>query len=508
MLLSMRNISKSFSGVPVLQDVNFDLNPGEVHILAGENGAGKSTLIKILAGVHTDYRGEIEMDGRKARFASPHDAAQKGISVIHQEMSLVGSMPVIDNVFLGREMRRRFTAGLLIDRARQMTKAQELCAWLGLDLDLNREVDDYPLSVKNRIEIAKALAFDARILIMDEPTSALSEPEVKRLFQIIAELKRRGKAILYITHRMEEIYRIGDRITVLRDGRWVGTAMASGLADAELIRWMIGRELATQYPNPGTKCGAERLRVEHFYVAQPGAFSARSRRWLAKDVSFAVRSGEVLGIAGLQGSGNGALLAGLFGAFPKEVKGDVYLDGQMLSQCSPHASIQRGMAYVTSDRKGTGLIFGLNLAQNISLASLRVISSWGFLRRRKEAEMAARQVKSLSIRGTTLTQEVGNLSGGNQQKVLLGKWIETNPRVFLLDEPTRGIDVGAKHEIYELIQRWKAAGIAIVLITSELQELLALADRIMVMHRGQFSGEFSRERATQEKILRAAMGEA
>ncbi len=508
MLLSMRNICKSFSGIPVLRDVCFDLKPGEVHILAGENGAGKTTLIKILAGVHTDYHGEIEMDGRKVRFASPHDAARKGISVIHQEMSLVGSLPVIDNVFLGREMRHRFTAGLLIDRVRQMAKAQELCAWLGLDLDLNREVDDYPLPVKNRIEIAKALAFDARILIMDEPTSALSEPEVERLFQVIAELKRRGKAILYITHRMEEIYRIGDRITVLRDGRRIGTAPARELADAELIRWMIGRELASHYPGDNTECGAERLRVEHFSVVPAGTSSTQAERWLVRDVSFAVRAGEVLGIAGLQGSGNGALLAGLFGAWPKAVKGDVYLDGKRLSLRSPHASIQQGLAHVTSDRKGTGLILGFDIAQNISLASLEAISPWGFLQKNKEAEMAARQVKSLSIRGAALTQEVQHLSGGNQQKVLLGKWIETSPRVFLLDEPTRGIDVGAKHEIYEMIQRWKAAGIAIVLITSELQELLGLADRILVMHRGQISGEFPREQATQEKILRAAMGEA
>jgi ribose transport system ATP-binding protein len=508
MLLSMRNICKSFSGIPVLQDVCFNLNPGEVHILAGENGAGKTTLIKILAGVHTDYRGEIEMGGCKVHFASPHDAARQGISVIHQEMSLVGSLPVIDNIFLGREVGRRFSAGLLVDRARQMAKAKELCDWLGLDLDLNREVDDYPLSIQNRIEIAKALAFDARILIMDEPTSALSEPEVDRLFRIIADLKQRGKAILYITHRMEEIYRIGDRITVLRDGRRIGTAAPFELAEAELIRWMIGRELANRFPAGNSERGDERLRVEHFSVAQPGASSTQAERWLVKDVSFAVRSGEVLGIAGLQGSGNGALLAGLFGTWPNAIQGDVCLEGQRLSLRSPHESIQHGLAHVPSDRKGTGLILGLDIMQNISLASIEVISPYGLLLKKKEADMAARQVRSLSIRGAALTQEVQYLSGGNQQKVMLGKWIETKPRVFLLDEPTRGIDVGAKHEIYELIQRWQADGIAIVLITSELQELIGLSDRILVMHRGQISGEFSREQATQEKILRAAMGTA
>jgi len=294
---------------------------------------------------------------------------------------------------------------------------------------------------------------------------------------------------------------------VLRDGRWIGTAPAAELRDAELIRWMIGRELATRFPSRQSDPGGERLRVEHFSVAQPGTFSTRGGRRLVKDVSFAVRSGEIVGIAGLQGSGNSALLAGLFGAWPKAVEGNVVLDGQPFSVRSPQWSVQHGLAHLTSDRKGTGLILGLDVAQNISLASLEGISRWGFLQTKRELEMAARQVKSLDIRGASLSQEVQNLSGGNQQKVLLAKWVETRPRVFLLDEPTRGIDVGAKHEVYALIHRWIAQGIAIVLITSELQELIGLADRILVMHRGRISAEFSRDQATQERILRAAMGD-
>jgi ribose transport system ATP-binding protein len=507
MILSMTNICKSFSGIPVLQDVCFDLKPGEVHILAGENGAGKSTLIKILAGVHADYRGEIELDGRKVRFSSPHDAACKGISVMHQEMSLVGTLPVIDNIFLGREIRRPFPAGMFVDRIRQAAMARELVARLGIDVEMTRPVDDFPLSVKNRIEIAKALAFDARILIMDEPTSALTDPEVERLFQVIADLKSHGKAVLYITHRLDEIHRIGDRITVLRDGRCIGTAPVAELPDAELIRWMIGRDLSAHFPHRHTESGVERLRVEKFHVAPAGVRSSRANRWLVEDVSFSVRSGEILGIAGLQGSGNGALLAGLFGLRPKAVKGQVYLDQVPYPIRSPQASVRRGLAYVTSDRKGAGLVLGLDVTQNISLASLKAISPYGILSKKREAEMATRQVRSLSIRGASLTQEVRQLSGGNQQKVLLGKWIETKPRVFLLDEPTRGIDVGAKHEIYELMRHWKRSGIATVLITSELQELIGLADRILVMHRGRIRGEFSREGATQERILRAAMGE-
>jgi ribose transport system ATP-binding protein len=506
-LLAMRNISKSFSGVSVLQDVCFDLEPGEVHVLAGENGAGKTTLIKILVGVHIEYQGEIELSGREVRFTSPHDAAGKGISAIHQEMSLVGTLTVLDNIFLGKELTTRHSARLLIDRARQLAKAKDICGLLGLNIDLERPVDDYSLSVKNRIEIAKALALDARILIMDEPTSALNAPEVDTLFKVISELKRRGTAIVYITHRLEEIYRIGDRITVLRDGRWIGTSPASELRGAELIRRMIGRDLATRFPSRQSDLGGERLRVEQFSVAQPGAFSTRGARRLVHDVSFAVRSREIVGLAGLQGSGNSALLAGLFGAWPKAVEGNVYLDGQPFSVRSPQWSVQHGLAHLTSDRKGTGLILGLDVAQNISLASLKDISRCGFLQLKKELDMAARQVKSLDIRGASLSQEVQKLSGGNQQKVLLAKWVETHPRVFLLDEPTRGIDVGAKHEVYALTHRWIAQGIAIVLITSELQELIGLADRILVMHRGRISAEFSRDQVTQERILRAAMGD-
>lgn len=508
MLLSMRNIGMSFSGVPVLQDVCFDLKPGEVHVLAGENGAGKTTLIKILAGVHTEYQGEIELHGSKVRFASPHDAARKGISVIHQEMSLVGSLSVVDNIFLGREITAGFPAGIFVDHTKQLAKAKDLCALLGLDIDLQRPADDYPLSIKNQIEIAKALAFDARILVMDEPTGALSDPEVERLFAVIGELKQRGNAIVYITHRLEEIYRIGDRITVLRDGRRIGTAPTSELTEAPLIRWMTGRELSMNFPSRKSAPGEERLRIEHFSVAEPSRLPAHRKRWLVRDVSLAVRAGEVVGIAGLQGSGNSTLLAGLFGAWPHAVQGTVYVDGKHFPIYSPQRSIRGGMAHLTSDRKGAGLILGLDVARNISLASLRKLSPWGFLQSKKEMEMACRQVQSLAIRVASLEQEVQQLSGGNQQKVLLAKWVETQPRVLLLDEPTRGIDVGAKHEIYELVNRWVGEGIAIVLITSELQELIGLADRILVMHRGRISAEFSRGHFTPEGILRAAMGDA
>jgi len=506
MLLRMRNISKSFGGVAALQQVDFELNPGEVHILAGENGAGKTTLVKILAGVHTDYRGAIELDGRAVRFSSPHDAARHGISAIYQEMSLIGPMSVLDNIFLGRELRSHRFGGLWADHSAQMTRANELCSLLGLDLQLDRPVDDYPLAVRTLIEIAKALALDARILIMDEPTSALNEPEAERLFRIIAGLKRRGAAVLYITHRMEEIYRVGDRVTVLRDARRVGTAPASELPEPELVRWMIGRELSAQFPSRPSNPGAECLRVENFSVGEKPDGSSHEARRVVSDVSFSARSGEVLGIAGLQGSGNSELLAAVFGAHTGAVQGRVFLGGKPFEVRSPRASIRQGMAHLTSDRKGAGLILNLDVAQNISLGSLERLSRWGLLDAKKEQAMAERQVQSLGIRAESIFQEVQHLSGGNQQKVMLAKWIETQPKVLLLDEPTRGIDVGAKREIYALIQRWKEQGIGIVLITSELPELLGLADRIVVMHRGRIGAEFARASATQENVLRAALG--
>jgi ribose transport system ATP-binding protein len=433
MFFSMRHIGKSFSGVPVLQDVNFELKQGEVHVLAGENGAGKTTLVKILAGAYTDYQGTMEMDGAELHLRSPHHATRAGISAIHQEMSLVGSLSAIDNIFLGRELAARFSAGLLIDHARQRIRAEEICSTLGLDIDLRRPAEEHPLSVRYRIEIAKALACSARILIMDEPTSALSGPEVERLFEVVAQLKSRGCAIVYITHRMEEIYRIGDRITVLRDGRRVGTASALELPEAELIRWMLGREIATHFPSRGIETGEERLRVEHFSVARREAAAAQGERWLARDVSFSVRAGEVLGLAGLQGSGNSALLAGLFGACPGAASGKVFLDGKSFRVRGPRQSIRQGLGYLTNDRKGSGLILSMSVARNISLASLPAVSPWGILRAGTEMDMACRQIQSLSVRGASPTQEVRILSGGNQQKVLLAKWIVTKPGVLLLD---------------------------------------------------------------------------
>jgi ribose transport system ATP-binding protein len=505
-LLEFRRVGKCFGANRVLEDVSFGLKGGEVHILAGENGAGKSTLMKILAGIHTDYEGRIELGGRPVRFAGPHEANRAGISVIHQELSLIDSMSVVDNIHLGRESARH--AGLWLDRPAQAGRALALCRQLDLGLsaaDLARPVEQLPLAVKSLIEIAKALAFDARILVMDEPTSALGRAEVERLFSLVAILKRRGCGIIYITHRMEEIYRVADRITVLRDGRWVGTAAAGDCPESKLIQWMIGRDLAPrETARPRSVGGAEGvvlevrgLGVPHPVPGRPAAIS---------DFSVDVRAGEVVGIAGLQGSGGTELFQGLFGAFGAACTGSVRIDGKPFRPESPARSIKRGLCYLTADRKGSGLVPAMSAWQNITLASLFRSSPVGVLRPGLERAAAARQAQALGIRLASLDQPVAALSGGNQQKVVLAKWLEARPRVLLLEEPTRGVDIGAKSEVYALMRRWAADGMAILLISSELPELLLLSDRILALHRGSVAAEFGRDGATPEGILAAAMG--
>ena len=499
-LLRMEEISKRFSGVRVLHSVDFELKQGEVHILAGENGAGKSTLIKILAGVHTGYEGRIILNGNQVRFKSPHDAAMQGISSIHQEMSLVNSMSVADNIFLGRE---RAAGNLWMDYRAQLGKTKELLSRLELDVNLSEPVENYSLSMRQMFEIAKALVYDTRILIMDEPTSALNQLEVKRLFRIVEDLKRKGCAVIYISHRLEEIYEIGDRITVLRDGSYVGTAAKEELSADELIQWMVGRKISRQFPERKAQPGGRRLRLSGFCVPDPSG----SKKWAVEGATLELREGEILGIAGLQGSGKSELLNGLFGTYGKSTEGDVELEGRPFDVVSPRHSIGKGITLLTNNRKDTGIIPEMSIPRNITLASLKNFSSGGWLDQRREEEVAKGYVRDLNIKARSLEQEVETLSGGNQQKVMLSRWLETKPRVLLLDEPTRGVDVGAKQEIYALIDKWTAEGISILLLTSELPELLALSDRILVMHRGRITAEYSREEATQELVIEAAMGE-
>jgi ribose transport system ATP-binding protein len=497
-LLKMTGICKSFSGVRVLTDVQLELMAGEVHVLAGENGAGKSTLIKILAGVHTEYDGRIFLNSKPARFSSIQDAADAGISVIHQELSLVPSMTIAENIFLGREKCR----GPWLNKKEMIVEASRLLAEIGLEVDVTRNLGSYPLSIQQMVEICKALAFDCRIIVMDEPTSALTDVEVEKLFVIVDKLKKSGCGIIYISHKMEEIYRIADRITVLRDGTYVGTATAKELDQAKMVKWMVGRELNQQFPRHKSVPGQVRLKVNSFTLPDPAGKPVPA----VNNISFSVRCGEILGIAGLQGSGNSELLNGIFGTYGSRVSGSCELDGRLYKPTTPANAISCGISLLTNDRKANGLVLGMSIIHNVTLAALKKFSPMGWLRPDSEIKAAAEQKETLNLKAASLRMSVNSLSGGNQQKVVMAKWIETEPKVFLLDEPTRGVDVGAKHEIYELMNKWTSQGIAIILITSEMPELLAMSDRIIVMHRGSITAEFDSEQATQEKILHAAMG--
>jgi ribose transport system ATP-binding protein len=499
-IVRMKHISKSFGKVPVLKNVNLDVFPGEVHILAGENGAGKSTLIKILAGVHTDFQGAIEIEGNPAHPGSPHEANVMGIVAIHQELSLVPPMSVTDNIFLGRTMTRNG----FVQRQAQRAEARRVLGLLGLEIDVDQPVESFPIATQQLIEVAKAMSIQAKVLIMDEPTSALRAPEVRKLFRLKDELKARGYGIIYITHRMEEIEEIADRITVLRDGEHIGTALAAELPAPQLLKWMVGREIEQQFPRHVPHLGDERLRLDRFSVP-----SLKHRQKLAvKNVSLAVRAGEILGIGGLQGSGASEMFMGLFGGYGGITQGEISLNGQTVQFHSPGQAIDQGVTLLTNDRKATGLVLSMSVIANTTLAGLKALSPGGWRQFDREREVTAALSKALRLQAASLEMEVGELSGGNQQKVVLAKWLQVKPQVLLLDEPTRGVDVGAKHEMYQLMNEWTSQGIAILLITSEMPELLAMSDRIIVMHRGVITATFTRAEASAELVLEAAMGRA
>ena len=494
----MENITKRFGPVSVLKNAQFEVRAGEVHVLAGENGAGKSTLIKILGGVHTDFDGRLEICGQEVRPRTPHEANALGVVVIHQELSLIGPMSIADNIFLTQLQTHK---GLVRDSF-QNEHAHECIRRLGLELDVREPVESFPIAIQQLIEIAKALAQNARVIVMDEPTSALNAPEVERLFALIRLLKKRGCGIVYISHKFEEIERLADRITVLRDGCWIGTAPAAELPIPKLIEWMVGRKLEEFAPRRATCAGIERLRLENFSVFPRGVRKPAA----VQNISLTVRAGEIVGVAGLQGSGASELFHGLFGDYGSGIRGAVFLDEKKTRLRSPRQAISAGMALLTNDRKATGLVLSLSVAANATLAGLREISPAGWLRRQREHDVVERTLAPMNLRAASLDMEVGALSGGNQQKVAIAKWLQIQPKLLLLDEPTRGIDVGAKRDIYRMMNDWTARGAAILLITSEMPELLALSDRIVVLHRGNLAAEFSRENATPEAVLAAAMG--
>ncbi|MBK9707388.1 MAG: sugar ABC transporter ATP-binding protein [Acidobacteria bacterium] len=490
--LQMRSIRKTFPGVVALNNVDFDLRRGEVHILLGENGAGKSTLMKILSGAYQKDSGKILLNNREIEIKNPRHSCELGIGIIYQELNLVPHLSAAENIFLGRE-----PAALgLIDKKRMNQSAQRLLAGLGMDFDPQRLVRELSIAEQQMVEIAKAISLDARILIMDEPTSALTEREIKELFTRIRLLKSDGVSIIYISHRMEELFEIGDRVTVLRDGGWIGTHNIAEVTKPELIRMMVNRELTQQFPKIKAPRGREVLRVEGL-----------SRNGTLTDISFSLYEGEILGISGLLGSGRTELARAIFG-LDKIDAGSIQVKGRLQKITSPRQAINLGFGFLTEDRKTQGLVLPLSVQENICLPSVERFSRFGVVSNSEETEAAGRFLKDLRIKATGLGQRVIYLSGGNQQKVVLSKWLCSNGNILIFDEPTRGIDVGSKAEIYQLMNQLTAAGTAILMISSDLPEILGMSDRILVMHQGRINGEFSAADATQEQILHCALGEA
>jgi len=489
-LLSMRGIVKSFPGVQALRGVDLDLHAGEVLALLGENGAGKSTLMKVLGGAHLPDAGSLLLDGRTTAFRSPQEARAAGIAVIHQEFNLVPGLTATENIFLGQEASR---AGF-VPRADERRKAAELFHRLGAELDLDAPCSLLTTAQQQLVEIARALARDARVIVMDEPTAALTSREVDRLFEIVRDLRSRGIAVVWISHRLDEIFALADRVVVLRDGLNVGARPIVGLGRTELIELMVGRELADEYPHRTTAPGQPRLVVKGL-----------SRGRAVRDVSFTVRAGEILALAGLVGAGRTETLRLLFGADRRD-SGEVVLDGRRLDIRSPRDAIAAGIGLLTEDRKLQGLVLGQSIRENFALPNLAALSRLGMVDGRREREAFGRHVDRLRIKVSDQEQRARNLSGGNQQKVVLAKWLERDCEVLFFDEPTRGIDVGARHEIYLLMNDLAARGKAIVMVSSELPEVLGMADRILVMHDGRITGEIANgPHVTQEQVMRLAM---
>ncbi len=497
--LEARGIVKRFPGVVALKGVDFSLREGEIHAICGENGAGKSTLIKLLSGIHPagSYEGELLASGRTLALRNVGDAEGAGIAVIYQELALIPEMSVAENVFLGREPTTRWG---LVDRVAVYTQARELLAECGLAIDPTVKTNSLGVGQQQLVEIAKALAKRSRVLILDEPTAALSETEVETLLAILRELRRRGVSCIYISHKLDEVFAISDRITVLRDGMTVGTFAAKDVDKATVIRHMVGREIGELFPRRAEPAGKVMLAVEGLNVEGPGGHAG------LRGISFEVRAGEVLGIGGLMGAGRSEVLMHLMGAWGRRTGGRVVLDGEVLDESTPERAIGAGLALVSEDRKRYGLILGQSVAFNLSLSSLGKTERMGLIDSAREFSRNRPQVEGLRIKAATMEVAVGKLSGGNQQKVVLGKVLLTEPKVILMDEPTRGIDVGAKVEIYNQINELTAKGLAVVLVSSELPELMGMSDRIVMLHEGEMGGEFDKAEATPERLMAAAMG--
>ncbi len=499
-LLQMQSITKDFPGVRALDDVSFEVQAGEIHALCGENGAGKSTLIKILGAVHPHgtYDGQLRIDGKEQRFHSVRDAERAGIAVIHQELALISEMTVAENIYLGQEPRRFG----IIDKHRLYRDAAQLLSQFGLTLPLQTSVHELGIGQQQLVEIAKALSRNARLLVLDEPTAALTENEVKTLRQILAQLQEKGVACIYITHKLKEIFQGADRVTVLRDGKTVATQAVAACTEPMLISQMVGREFSRAARFPKREGAARVQKQVALRVANLSTDSLEPPRLDA--ISFEVRRGEILGLAGLMGAGRTELINVLFGAYSGSWSGDVFINHIAVRNRTPRDAIRHKMGLVSEDRKRYGLILDADVACNMTLANLGHTES--IINRSAEFEKCNHYVESLRIKTASLTVPVSHLSGGNQQKVVLGKWLMTRPEILFLDEPTRGIDVGAKAEIHALIAQLAAEGLAIVFVSSELPEILGISDRILVLHEGKLTGEFINDNVTEEDILRCAAG--
>lgn len=490
--LSMNNINKTFPGVQALSNVKLDLVPGEVHVLLGENGAGKSTLMKILAGVYPPDQGEILINGQKVVINNTGDAASLGISMIYQELNLIPDLTVVENIFINRELIQGWPGRY---NWKEMNRqAGEILADLNLAIDPGNYIRDLSVAQQQMVEIVRSISSNSQIIIMDEPTAALAEQEITELFKQIKLLKEKTVSIIYISHRLPEVKEIGDRVTVLRDGKYVSTEDAKRVKTEQLIKMMVGRDIKEFFPKEDTEKGSEVLRVKNL-----------NRKGVLEDISFSLRQGEVLGFAGLMGSGRTELMRAIFGA-DQGVEGKVYVKGTELVIDSPETAVKNGIALLTEDRKSSGLILNFAVYQNISLATLEKYAPGGVIDQKREKKRSGELVAALKIKTPGLETVVNSLSGGNQQKVILARWLCRNAEIIILDEPTRGIDVGAKVEIYQLINQLTKQGKAVIMVSSDLPEILAMSDRIAVMYEGKLNGILSREEAGPEKIMQLATG--
>lgn len=491
-IVEMKQIHKSFYSVNVLRGVDFDLFSGEIHALMGENGAGKSTLVKILTGIHKSNQGEIFYKGNQTEFSSPKDAEKNGMAVIHQELNIIPYLTVAENMFLGKELKATPFGILKTKEMNQRTK--EYLNRLGIDMDPQKPAGELSVGQQQMIEIARAIAANTEVLIMDEPTAALTDREIETLFKVMDQLRQEGVAIIYISHRMEEIFRMCNRITVLRDGQSIGTKNTNETNFEEIVKMMVGRELGERFPDRTADIGDTYFSVEN--LSLEGVFN---------NISFDVKKGEILGVTGLMGAGRTEIMEAIFGA-RKKSSGTIVLDGKELSIKKPHHAIKAGIGFITEDRKDEGLVLGLTVRENLSIPNLKTLSNQTIMLDNKEKQFSKDMIEKLRIKTSSSEQEVKSLSGGNQQKVVFGKWLGINPKLLILDEPTRGVDVGAKKEIYSIMNEETKKGKSIIMVSSELPEILGMSDRIMVIHEGKVTAILDKADANQEKIMEAATG--